>query len=134
MVIHFGNFVRWHRLKKQWKQHELAKEAKVATRTIINIEKSPEPANDELTIVSVAQALGFRPEDFESTWRNTPVPVPMKEDPIPKLWKQLDGIVSKLSRASRKTPTEILIEATKRASWPTKFDKAAKRKGRGAQP
>src|ERR1051325_1813569 len=102
MVIHFGNFVRWHRLKKQWKQHELAKEAKVATRTIINIEKSPEPANDELTIVSVAQALGFRPEDFESTWRNTPVPVPMKEDQIPKLWKQLDGIVSQLSRASRK--------------------------------
>jgi transcriptional regulator with XRE-family HTH domain len=74
-IIHFGEFVRWNRVKSNKTTEALGREIGLTARRLIAIEAMPTPEVQHTTLAALAGAFGFDPETFEEQWKNTPVPV-----------------------------------------------------------
>jgi len=73
-VIHFGEFIRWHRIQARKTTEEFGRELGITARRLIALEAMAKPDVQHTTIVAISQALGIDPEKFDETWRSTPVP------------------------------------------------------------
>jgi transcriptional regulator with XRE-family HTH domain len=74
-IIHFGEFVRWNRVKASKTTEELGREVGLTARRLIAIEAMAEPNVQHTTLAALANAFGFDPETFGEEWKKTPVPV-----------------------------------------------------------
>jgi transcriptional regulator with XRE-family HTH domain len=74
-IIHFGEFVRWHRTKASKTTEELGRAVGLTARRLIAIEAMAEPNVQHTTLAALANAFGFDPETFGDEWKKTPVPV-----------------------------------------------------------
>jgi DNA-binding XRE family transcriptional regulator len=74
-VIHFGEFVRWQRVQAGKTTEALGREVGLTSRRLIAIETMARPDVQHTTMAQLAKAFGFDPEQFDTVWRNTPVPV-----------------------------------------------------------
>jgi transcriptional regulator with XRE-family HTH domain len=74
-IIHFGEFVRWNRVKANKTTDALGREVGLTARRLIAIEAMAEPSVQHTTLAALAAAFGFDPETFDEQWKKTPVPV-----------------------------------------------------------
>jgi transcriptional regulator with XRE-family HTH domain len=74
-IIHFGEFVRWNRVKANKTTEALGREVGLTARRLIAIEAMAEPSVQHTTLAALANAFGFDPETFGEEWKKTPVPV-----------------------------------------------------------
>ena len=74
-IIHFGEFIRWHRVRGNKTTEELGREVGLTARRLIAIEAMATPDVQHTTMAALANAFGFDPETFNETWKTTPVPV-----------------------------------------------------------
>ncbi len=74
-VIHFGQFIRHHRLQAGKTTEAFGREAGLTARRVIAIEKLATPEIHNATAVKLAKAIGVHPQKFDALWRNTPVPM-----------------------------------------------------------
>jgi transcriptional regulator with XRE-family HTH domain len=74
-IIHFGEFVRWHRINKRMTTEEVGRQLNLTARRVIAIEAMPKPDVQHTTLVAVAQLFGIDPEAFDQLWKTTAVPV-----------------------------------------------------------
>lgn len=74
-IIHFGEFVRWNRIKSGKSTEDLARELGLTSRRVIAIESMNHPEVQHTTVVALGRAFGMEPEEFEHAWKSTPVPV-----------------------------------------------------------
>jgi transcriptional regulator with XRE-family HTH domain len=74
-IIHFGEFVRWNRVKSNKTTEALGREVGLTARRLIAIEAMAEPNVQHTTLAALASAFGFDPETFGDEWKKTPVPV-----------------------------------------------------------
>ncbi len=74
-VVHFGQFLRWHRVNAGRTTDAFARLLGLTARRLIAIEAMAEPAVQHTTLAAVARQLGLSMEDLDRTWRSTPVPV-----------------------------------------------------------
>jgi transcriptional regulator with XRE-family HTH domain len=74
-IIHFGEFVRWNRVKANKTTEALGREIGLTARRLIAIEAMATPEVQHTTLAALANAFGFDPETFGEEWKNTPVPV-----------------------------------------------------------
>jgi transcriptional regulator with XRE-family HTH domain len=78
-IVHFGNFVRWDRIKRGWSLAEMASKVGLTEKRLWAIEKMPEPVSYGTTIASISQVLGYKPEEFDSIWRAASLPASARE-------------------------------------------------------
>jgi transcriptional regulator with XRE-family HTH domain len=78
-IIHFGQFIRWNRINSGKTTDEFGREIGLTARRVIAIEAMASPDVQHTTIVALARALGIEPENFEKTWRSTPVSVTQRK-------------------------------------------------------
>jgi transcriptional regulator with XRE-family HTH domain len=75
-IIHFGEFVRWHRVNQAVMTTEaFAREVGLTARRLIAIEAMSTPDIQPTTRAALAKAMGIDPDDFDKKWRSTPVEV-----------------------------------------------------------
>ena len=74
-IIHFGEFIRWKRVTSGKTTEALGREVGLTARRLIAIEAMATPEIQHTTMASLARAFGIDPEQFDSVWRTTPVPV-----------------------------------------------------------
>ena len=75
-IIHFGEFVRWHRVNQAMKTTEaFARDVNLTARRLIAIEAMSTPDIQPTTRAALAKAMGIEPDDFDKAWRSTPVEV-----------------------------------------------------------
>ncbi len=74
-IIHFGEFVRWNRVKAAKTTEALGREIGITARRLIAIEAMATPEIQHTTMAALARALGFDAETFAELWTQTPVPV-----------------------------------------------------------
>ncbi len=74
-IIHFGEFIRWHRVQSNKTTEALGREVGLTARRLIAIEAMATPDVQHTTMAALANALGFDPETFNEKWQSTPVPV-----------------------------------------------------------
>ena len=74
-IIHFGEFVRWHRTQAGKTTEAFGREIGLSSRRVISIEAMAKPDVQHTTIVALARVLGIEPAEFDRVWRSTPVPV-----------------------------------------------------------
>jgi transcriptional regulator with XRE-family HTH domain len=74
-IIHFGEFVRWNRVKTGKTTEAFGKEVGVTARRLIAIEAMSTPDIQATTRAALARVIGIDPESFDDAWRSTPVPV-----------------------------------------------------------
>ncbi len=74
-VIHFGEYLRWHRVSAGQTTDEMAKAVGLTTRRWIAIEAMAVPDVQPSTLGAVAKAIGMTISDLDRAWRTTAVPV-----------------------------------------------------------
>jgi transcriptional regulator with XRE-family HTH domain len=74
-IIHFGEFVRWNRVKSNKTTEALGREVGLTARRLIAIEAMAEPSVQHTTLAALANAFGFDPETFGEQWKKIPVPI-----------------------------------------------------------
>ncbi len=74
-IIHFGEFIRWHRVRANKTTEALGREIGITARRLIAIEAMAKPDVQHTTMAALAGAFGFDPETFGEVWKSTPVPV-----------------------------------------------------------
>ncbi len=75
-IIHFGEFVRWHRVNQAMMTTEaFARAVGLTGRRLIAIEAMPTPDIQPTTRAALAKAMGIEPDDFDRKWKSTPVEV-----------------------------------------------------------
>jgi transcriptional regulator with XRE-family HTH domain len=74
-IIHFGEFIRWNRVQSGKTTEALGREIGLTARRLIAIEAMAKPDVQHTTMASLARAFKIDPEQFDSVWQNTPVPV-----------------------------------------------------------
>ena len=74
-IIHFGEFIRWHRVRANKTTDALGREIGITARRLIAIEAMATPDVQHTTMAALASAFGFDPENFSEVWKTTPVPV-----------------------------------------------------------
>jgi transcriptional regulator with XRE-family HTH domain len=74
-IIHFGEFVRWNRVKAGKTTEAFGKEIGVTARRLIAIEAMRTPDIQATTRAALARVIGVDPELFDHAWQSTPVPV-----------------------------------------------------------
>jgi hypothetical protein len=75
-IIHFGEFVRWHRVNQAVMTTEaFAREVGLTARRLIAIEAMATPDIQPTTRAALAKAMGIEPDDFDRKWKSTPVEV-----------------------------------------------------------
>ena len=74
-IIHFGEFVRWNRVRSNKTTEALGREIGITARRLIAIEAMAVPDVQHTTMAALATAFGFDPETFGEVWKSTPVPV-----------------------------------------------------------
>jgi transcriptional regulator with XRE-family HTH domain len=74
-IIHFGEFIRWKRVTSGKTTEAMGREVGLTSRRLIAIEAMATPEIQHTTMASFARAFGIDPEQFDSVWRSTPVPV-----------------------------------------------------------
>jgi transcriptional regulator with XRE-family HTH domain len=74
-IIHFGEFIRWKRVTSGKTTDALGREVGLTARRLIAIEAMATPEIQHTTMASLARAFGIDPEQFDSVWKSTPVPV-----------------------------------------------------------
>jgi transcriptional regulator with XRE-family HTH domain len=74
-IIHFGEFIRWHRVRANKTTEALGREVGLTARRLIAIEAMAAPDVQHTTMAALATAFGFDPETFNEVWKTTPVPV-----------------------------------------------------------
>jgi transcriptional regulator with XRE-family HTH domain len=78
-IIHFGEFVRWNRVKANKTTEALGREVGLTARRLIAIEAMAEPRVQHTTLAALATVFGFDPETFGEKWKSTPVPVTQRK-------------------------------------------------------
>ena len=74
-VIHFGQFLRWHRVNAGQTTDAFARAVGLTARRVIAIEAMAEPAVQHTTMVAVARQMDLSMDELDHAWRTTPVPV-----------------------------------------------------------
>jgi hypothetical protein len=74
-VVHFGQFIRWHRVNAGQTTDAFARRLGLTARRLIAIEAMAEPAVQHTTLAAVAKLMDMSMEDLDHAWRSTPVPV-----------------------------------------------------------
>jgi hypothetical protein len=74
-VIHFGQFMRWHRVNGGKTTDAYARQLGLTARRLIAIEAMAEPAVQHTTLAALARSMDMTLEEFDQAWRTTPVPV-----------------------------------------------------------
>jgi transcriptional regulator with XRE-family HTH domain len=74
-LIHFGQFIRHHRLRAGKTTEAFGKEIGLTGRRVIGIEAMATPDVQHTTLTALARALHFDPEELDTAWRTTPVPL-----------------------------------------------------------
>jgi Helix-turn-helix domain len=74
-IIHFGDFIRWHRVQAGKTTDALGREVGLTARRLIAIEAMATPDVQHTTMASLARVFGFDSEEFREVWKTTPVPV-----------------------------------------------------------
>jgi len=74
-IIHFGEFIRWNRVRANKSTDALGRDIGITARRLIAIEAMAEPNVQHTTMAALANVFGFDPETFGEVWKNTPVPV-----------------------------------------------------------
>ena len=74
-VIHFGEYLRWHRVSAGRTTEEMAKAVGLTTRRWIAIEAMASPDVHPSTLGAVAKAIGMSISRLDQAWRTTAVPV-----------------------------------------------------------
>ncbi len=74
-MIHFGQFMRWHRVNGGKTTDAYARQVGLTARRLIAIEAMAEPAVQHTTLAALAKAMDMSMEEFDRAWRSTPVPV-----------------------------------------------------------
>jgi transcriptional regulator with XRE-family HTH domain len=74
-IIHFGEFIRWNRVRSNKTTEALGREIGITARRLIAIEAMAQPDVQHTTMAALANAFGFDPETFGEVWKSTPVPV-----------------------------------------------------------
>jgi transcriptional regulator with XRE-family HTH domain len=74
-IIHFGEFIRWHRVQAGKTTEALGREIGLTARRLIAIEAMAKPDVQHTTMAALARAFKIDPEQFDSVWQTTPVPV-----------------------------------------------------------
>jgi len=78
-VIHFGQFVRWHRINSGKTTDVFGRDIGLTARRVIAIEAMATPDVQHTTLVALARALGIEPAEFDKVWRSTPVSVTQRK-------------------------------------------------------
>lgn len=74
-AIHFGHFIRHHRLRLGRTTEAFARQLGISPRRLIAIETLPTDDIHKATRAALAEALGFDDEaGLTAAWRSTPVP------------------------------------------------------------
>jgi transcriptional regulator with XRE-family HTH domain len=74
-VIHFGQFIRYHRLRAGKTTEAFGREIGLTGRRVIGIEAMATPDVQQTTLTALARALQLDPDELDSAWRRTPVPL-----------------------------------------------------------
>ncbi len=74
-IIHFGEFIRWNRVRNNKTTEALGREIGITARRLIAIETMATPDIQHTTMAALATVFGFDPETFGEVWKSTPVPV-----------------------------------------------------------
>jgi transcriptional regulator with XRE-family HTH domain len=74
-IIHFGEYIRWNRVSAGKTTEAFGREVGLTARRLIAIEAMAKPDVQHTTMVALARAFHIDPEQFDSVWQNTPVPV-----------------------------------------------------------
>ena len=74
-VIHFGQFLRWHRVNGGKTTDAYARLLGLTARRLIAIEAMAEPAVQHTTLAALAKSMDMSMEELDAAWRSTPVPV-----------------------------------------------------------
>lgn len=74
-VIHFGQFIRHHRIRAGKTTESFGKEIGLTGRRVIGIEAMAAPDVQQTTLTALARALHLDPDELDATWRSTPVPL-----------------------------------------------------------
>ena len=74
-VVHFGQFIRWHRVNAGQTTDAFARRLGLTARRLIAIEAMAEPAVQHTTLAAVARLMEMSMEALDRAWRSTPVPV-----------------------------------------------------------
>ncbi len=74
-IVHFGEFIRWNRVSAGKTTDAFGREIGLTARRVIAIEAMANPDVQHTTMIALARALHIDPEEFDSVWKNTPVPV-----------------------------------------------------------
>jgi DNA-binding XRE family transcriptional regulator len=74
-IIHFGEFIRWHRVQAGKTTEALGREIGLTARRLIAIEAMAKPDVQHTTMASLARVFKIDPEQFDTVWQTTPVPV-----------------------------------------------------------
>jgi transcriptional regulator with XRE-family HTH domain len=74
-IIHFGEFIRWNRVRSNKTTEALGRDIGITARRLIAIEAMAQPDVQHTTMAALANAFGFDPETFGEVWKTTPVPV-----------------------------------------------------------
>ena len=74
-IIHFGEFIRWNRVSAGKTTEAFGRDIGLTARRVIAIEAMAKPDVQHTTMIALARAFHIDPEEFDSVWKNTPVPV-----------------------------------------------------------
>jgi transcriptional regulator with XRE-family HTH domain len=74
-IIHFGEYIRWNRVSAGKTTEAFGREVGLTARRLIAIEAMAKPDVQHTTMVALARAFHVDPEEFDSVWKTTPVPV-----------------------------------------------------------
>ena len=74
-VVHFGQFIRWHRVNAGQTTDAFARRLGLTARRLIAIEAMAEPAVQHTTLAAIAKVMDKSMEELDQAWRSTPVPV-----------------------------------------------------------
>ena len=74
-IIHFGEFLRFHRIGAGKTTEAFAREVNLTARRLIAIEAMAAPEVQHTTLLQFARALSMDVPTLQQAWQTTPVPV-----------------------------------------------------------